>query len=76
MPSIKRRLPINFKLVFPDTPFTIRELRKQRHDVSYIAAVKRVEKALKDGVLILLDKVPSRAKNATGRPQKVYAKVA
>jgi hypothetical protein len=66
----KRRISYGFKIDFPSNPFTLHEFRRQRHDVSYITASKRIHKALKDGVLVT---VGTRKAEGLGRPQQVFA---
>ena len=67
----KNRLPYRFTLTLPQV-FTLKQLRRQRHDVSYITARKRVEKALLDGTIV--EAAQFRAKATRGRFQKVYVK--
>jgi hypothetical protein len=73
--STKSRVTYGFKLTFPSTPFTIRDLRNQKaRKVSYITIYKRVEKGLKDGVLKVVSEVSAKG-GSKGRPQKVFATV-
>ena len=65
------RLPYRFTLTLPQV-FTLKQLRRLRHDVSYITARKRVEKALLDGTIV--EAAQFRAKATRGRFQKVYVK--
>ena len=70
----KKRINYGFKLDFPQNPFTLRQFRRQRHDVSYITAYKRIEKALREGILTTVEGAKvSPAKSKRGRPQKVYS---
>ena len=67
----KLRLPYRFTLTLPQV-FTLKQLRRQRHDISYITARKRIEKALVEGTVIEVAKF--RAKNhGRGRLQVIYA---
>jgi hypothetical protein len=73
--SIKRRVAYRFKLDFPNVPFTLRDLRNQKkRTVQYITIYKRVEKALKDGVITVVGEKPAK-KGKEGRPQKVFSRV-
>ena len=68
----KLRLPYRFTLTLPQV-FTLKQLRRQRHDVSYIAARKRIEKALLDGTVIEVAKFRPKA-HKRGRLQVIYVK--
>lgn len=67
----KLRLPYRFTLTLPQV-FTLKQLRRQRHDVSYIAARKRIEKALTDGTIVEVAKFRPKS-HRRGRLQIVYA---
>ena len=67
----KLRLPYRFTLTLPQV-FTLKQLRRQRHDVSYITARKRVESALVDGTIIEVAKFRP-ANHRRGRLQRIYA---
>jgi hypothetical protein len=69
----KNRITYGFKLDFP-AQFTLRELRRKRHDLKYITLYKRVEKALKDGIITVVGKQePKTARR--GARQLIYARV-
>ena len=68
----KNRLPYRFTLTLPQV-FTLKQLRRQRHDVSYITARKRVESALVDGTVIEVAKFRPKA-HKRGRLQVIYVK--
>ena len=72
-PKTKSRIAYGFKLDFPDT-FTIRSLRRKRHDMSYITAYMRVKKALKDGVITVAGKQAPKTVRK-GRQELIYARV-
>lgn len=67
----KLRLPYRFTLTLPQV-FTLKQLRRQRHDVSYITARKRVESALVEGTIIEVAKFRP-ANHRRGRLQRIYA---
>jgi hypothetical protein len=68
------RAPYGFKLTFPSTPFTLRDLRNQKkRSVSYIAVYKRIEKALEEGVIAAVGEKPAK-RGSRGRPQIVYTR--
>lgn len=70
----KSKLVYGFKLTFPSTPFTLRDLRNQKKRmVSYITVRKRIEKALVDGVIAQVGEQP--AVKGVGRPQMVYSRI-
>jgi hypothetical protein len=51
--STKRKITYGFKLDFP-AKFTMHQLCRLRHDMKYITAHKRVEKALATGELVVV----------------------
>ena len=67
----KLRLPYRFTLTLPQV-FTLKQLRRQRHDISYITARKRIEKALVEGTIIEVAKFRPKS-HRRGRLQRVYA---
>lgn len=72
--SNQKRVTYGFKLDFPAV-FTLSELKRQkRNTVSYITLRKRVEKALKEGVIIPMGKqAPKVARK--GRQELIYQRV-
>lgn len=67
------RIAYNFTLVLPDR-FTMRDLRKTRHDVKYITAYMRVQKALKAGEIKIVGKEEPKTKRKGAR-QLIYQRV-
>lgn len=67
-----KRVTYNFKLEFPQTDFTLRDLRKQkRSTVKYITLYMRVKNALKKGDLVEVgEKAPAKARR--GRKELVF----
>jgi len=67
-----KRAPYGFKLDFPATDFTMRDLRKQKsHKVKYITLYMRVKNALKDGTLVVAgEKAPGKVRR--GRKELVF----
>jgi len=56
----KSRVTYGFNLEFPSAPFTMRDLRKSKgYQVSYITLYKRLEKALKAGILHITGEKPT-----------------
>jgi len=71
--SKTKRAEYGFKLVFPFTPFTMSDLRKQKKgEISYITLRKRVEKALGMKELTV---VGQRKPDGRGRPQDEFLRV-
>ena len=72
--SNQKRVTYGFKLDFP-AQFTLQDLlRQKRNTVSCITLRKRVEKALKDGELLVLGKqTPKVARK--GRKALIYQRV-
>jgi hypothetical protein len=67
----KNRLPYRFTLTLPQV-FTVNQLRRLRHDISYITARKRIESALADGTIIEVAKFRP-TNHSRGRLQRIYA---
>jgi hypothetical protein len=67
-----KRAPYGFKLDFPDTEFTLRDLRKQKsHKVRYITLYMRVKKGLAEGnILVAGEKTPTSTRR--GRKEIIY----
>jgi hypothetical protein len=67
-----KRVPYGFKLDFPQTEFTLRDLRKQKsHKVKYITIYMRVKNALKNGSIVEVgEKAPAKARR--GRKELVF----
>lgn len=71
-PKPSKRIPYGFKLDFPSTDFTLRDLRKQKsHKVKYITLYMRVKNALTNGDLVVAgEKTPTAARR--GRKELVF----
>jgi hypothetical protein len=67
-----KRAPYGFKLDFPSTEFTMRDLRKQKsHKVKYITLYMRVKNGLKNGELVVAgEKTPNTVRR--GRKELVF----
>lgn len=67
-----KRVAYGFKLDFPSTEFTLRDLRKQKsHKVKYITLYMRVKNALKKGDLVVTgEKTPTNSRR--GRKELMY----
>lgn len=70
----KKRATYGFQLNFPET-FTMRQLRNLKgRSIKYITLYKRVESALKSGVIVVTGK--QEPKNARkGRKELIYSRV-
>jgi hypothetical protein len=67
-----KRVSYGFKLDFPTTDFTLRDLRKAKsHKVKYITLYMRVKNALKKGDLVEVgEKAPAKARR--GRKELIF----
>ncbi len=70
-----KRIKYGFELTFPNTSFTLRDLRKAKsHKVKYITIYSRVKQALEDGEIAIAGlKDPTKARR--GRKEHVYKRV-
>ncbi len=69
----KRHIKYGKEVDFPSIPFSVGEYQKRDEQLTYITTLKRIEKAVADGALAVVD-ATTRVKQF-GRPRKLYVVV-